>query len=123
MSESRNAYRVLVGRPEGIRLLGSRDLEVLDLQNDSLLKADCEGLLGIKIFEKISSTTYPLLRQFASKIMSMYSSTYQCEQLFSKMKFIKSSHRSRLSDAHLLAQLKTACTDINPNFEEIAFEK
>ncbi|CAI6350830.1 unnamed protein product [Macrosiphum euphorbiae] len=81
--------------------------------------------------EKLSSdfysfvpTRYVEIRRFASKIISMFSSTYQCEQLFPLMNSNKSPVRSRLTDTHLNAVLKVASSNnMSPEIEKLVGEK
>ena len=49
--------------------------------------------------------SFPNLKKHAREMMSIFSSTYLCEQTFSKMKYVKSKSRTNLSDKHLQATL------------------
>ena len=51
---------------------------------------------------------YPCLHCHAVKMASLLGSLYLCEQLFSRMKYTKSSARSALTDEHLQAVLRIA---------------
>ncbi|KAK0141890.1 General transcription factor II-I repeat domain-containing protein 2B [Merluccius polli] len=56
--------------------------------------------------------------------MSLFGGTYSCEQMFSVMKLKKTSHRSRLTDQHLVSVLKVAIAkDIKPRIDEIISQK
>ena len=49
----------------------------------------------------------------------MFGSTYCCEQLFSKMKYIKSRIRSQLSDCHLNDILLLSISSIDLDIESL----
>ena len=58
----------------------------------------------------------------ASK-MGLFSSTYLCEQFFSKMGFMKSPYRSVVTDEHLENRLRIASTSINVNLNRVVQKK
>ena len=96
-----NPFRIEIGT-----VIPELQLEVLDLQNDRFIKEECRDLVGAGIFLKLPFTAYPLLRHFAHRIMRMYASTYQCEQLLCIKKSIKSNHRTHIINDNQLAELK-----------------
>jgi len=60
----------------------------------------------------------------AARIMSMFGSTYVCEQFFLSVKLNKSALRSRLTDEHLRATLLLATAhDIKPNLDVLVSAK
>ena len=60
------------------------------------------------------------LKKMAIALLSAFGSTYLCEQIFSHVKFIRSAHRSRLTedDSKLCAQLKVS--KFSPNITELS---
>uniref|UniRef100_A0A3Q3WGI8 HAT C-terminal dimerisation domain-containing protein n=1 Tax=Mola mola TaxID=94237 RepID=A0A3Q3WGI8_MOLML len=60
-------------------------MELIDLQSDSYLRAKFQDM--------------PQLRLHAACVLSMFGSTYLCEQLFSVMNLNKTKHRSRIATA------------------------
>ncbi|XP_072251164.1 general transcription factor II-I repeat domain-containing protein 2B-like [Leuresthes tenuis] len=60
------------------------------------------------VFETWSAIpdTYINMKKYAFGVLSIFGSTYLCEQLFSSMNFIKNKHRSRLADESLQACMK-----------------
>ena len=48
-----------------------------------------------------------------------FGTTYVCEQAFSKLKYVKSTHRSKLTDKHLKAILLIGCSNSKPNTDDI----
>ncbi|UYV64210.1 GTF2IRD2 [Cordylochernes scorpioides] len=75
-------------------------IEVIDIQCDSDLKAKFIEV-GVSEFYKYLPARFENTRKLAYEIMSMFGSTYRCEQLFSLMKGNKSPIKSRITDVHL----------------------
>ena len=94
-------------------------LELIDLQANEVLK---EGQL-VEFYRSLPDNVFPNLKKFASKMASMYWTTYICEQTFSKMKYVKLEHRTRLIDGHLKAILMVGCCTSKPNVGDIMKEK
>lgn len=82
-------------------------MELIELQSDSILKAKYHEI-GVPGFYTYLPPSYVQIRHLASRVLSMFASTYLCEQLFSLMKATKTTHRSRLTDEHLSSILKVA---------------
>lgn len=59
------------------------------------------------------------MKSFAKGLVSIFGSTYLCEQTFSKMNYIKSKYRSRLTDENLKCILKVGGTKFEPKWVEI----
>jgi hypothetical protein len=69
-------------------------IEVIQLKNDlvySPLFAPDQDLL--RAYQSLPPTSYPGIRRFAARFISMFGSTYRCEQLFSKMGYAKNRYR------------------------------
>ena len=62
---------------------------------------------------------YMNMKKYALGVLSIFGSTYLCEQVFSSMNFIKSNHRSRLTDESLQSCLKIKVTSYSPDVEKI----
>ncbi|XP_027630208.1 general transcription factor II-I repeat domain-containing protein 2B isoform X3 [Tupaia chinensis] len=73
-------------------------MEVIDLQCNTVLKAKYDKV-GIPDFYKYLWSSYPKYRQHCAKILSMFGSTYVCEQLFSIMKLSKMKYCSQLKES------------------------
>ncbi|KAK0146754.1 hypothetical protein N1851_013961 [Merluccius polli] len=56
------------------------------------------------------------------KILSIFGSTYLCEQVFSSINIIKSKYRSRLTNQSLLSCLKMKVTSYSPDIGKICSE-
>ncbi len=99
------------------------ELELIELQCNTHLKTQFETV-GAAEFAPLLPASMPQLRLHAARVMSMFGSTYSCEQMFSIMKLTKTSHRSRLTDQHLVSVMKVAMAkDINPRIDKIFSKK
>lgn len=95
------------------------EMELLELQEDHSLKMHHKSTQSANEFWKlVSPSKYPNLRKAASRLLSIFGTTYCCESLFSTMKFIKSKHRSQLTNEHLTELIRTALTNYEPNFRK-----
>lgn len=98
-------------------------LEVIDLQCDSNLREKFSSV-GLDSFYQFLLPDYPNLTTLAGKILSMFGTTYLCEQVFSVMNINKNKLRSRLSNKHLNDILKlTAAQNIEPDIDSLVKSK
>lgn len=73
-------------------------LEVRDLQAYYLLiEYHREGKL-VEFYSCLPDDEYPKLRKYAFGMASVFSTTYVCEETFSKINFVKSEHQTRLNN-------------------------
>jgi hypothetical protein len=93
-------------------------LELIDLQANDELKAIFKNENLISFYDKLEDSYYPILKNNARKIISIFGSTYLCEQTFSKLKYIKSKNRSRLTDLHLENYLQIGLSKLKPNLKK-----
>jgi len=81
--------------------------ELIDLKSNSVLGKEERRLQIAEFWGLVAKTDkFPILCNFVAKLLSMLSTTYECEKSFSLMNLIKSSVRSRLSDSHLSSCLR-----------------
>ena len=74
---------------------------------------------------------FPNLNKFQDKFpnlnmasrMTLFGSTYLCEQFFSKMGFMKFSYRSVMTGEHLENRLRIASTSIKVNLNRVVQKK
>eukprot|EP00079_Xenopus_tropicalis_P009770 XP_002934073.2 PREDICTED: general transcription factor II-I repeat domain-containing protein 2A-like [Xenopus tropicalis] len=64
--------------------------------------------------------TYHTLQRVSIAVLTMFGSTYACEQSFSHLKNIKTNLRSRLTDGSLNACMKLNLTTYQPDFKAIS---
>ena len=98
-------------------------LELIDLQADEYLKSQLNQTDLISFYKDLSETEYPRLRDLARRYFTMFASKYTCEQTFSRLNYIKCSHRSRLSDEHLHALLRCATSGLECDIKKLARAK
>ncbi|KAG7483328.1 general transcription factor II-I repeat domain-containing protein 2-like [Solea senegalensis] len=96
-------------------------MELIELQCNDTLKAKFESVSAAE-FARFIPDTMPELRTQVARTLSMFGSTYLCEQLFSLMKLNKTSHRSRLTDEHLNSVLRISSAQ-TPNIDELVLIK
>jgi len=63
---------------------------------------------------------YSNTRRLALGLLTLFGSTYSCEQFFSSMNYIKNKYRSRLTDESLKALLRLKTTQYVPNLKKLA---
>ena len=98
-------------------------LELIDLQCDTAMK-DTFASVGLDTFYQYLVPQYPKLTAMAAKVLSMFGTTYLCEQVFSVMNNNKTKQRSRLTNEHLNDIVKCAATqDLTPNIDALVKEK
>ena len=74
------------------------------------------------VFEtwKALPETYGNMKKYAFAVLSMFGSTYFCEQIFSNMNYIKSKYRTRLTDESLQSCVKIKVTNYMPDVEKLS---
>lgn len=97
-------------------------MELIELQcSDTASYFDA---VGAAQFPQFIPHTMPQLRIQAAQMLSMFGSTYICEQLFSTMKMTKTSHRRRLTDEHLCSILRiSSAQSLCPDIDKLASKK
>ncbi|XP_067094207.1 general transcription factor II-I repeat domain-containing protein 2B-like [Osmerus mordax] len=65
---------------------------------------------------------YVNMKKYALGVLSIFGSTYVCEQVFSNMNFIKSKHRARLTDDSLRSCVKMKVTAYSPDVQTLCVE-
>lgn len=98
-------------------------MELAELQTCDSLKDAFKTSSLPNFYASLPSETYPILRNHALKMATIFGSTYVCEQTFSRMKHLKSPTRSRLTDAHLHHLLRLAVTNMEPDIDHLISQK
>lgn len=98
-------------------------MELAELQNCDSLKDAFKSSSLLNFYASLPSETYPNIRNHALKMVTIFGSTYVCEQTFSRMKHLKSPTRSRLTDAHLHHLLRLAVTNMEPDIDHLISQK
>ncbi|XP_025409478.1 general transcription factor II-I repeat domain-containing protein 2B-like [Sipha flava] len=98
-------------------------LEVIELISNNNFKDYFKEASLQQFYAMLPEESFPNLKKHAREIISIFSSTYLCEQTFSKMKYVKSKYRTNLSDEHLQATLLIGTTKFDANFQDILKDK
>jgi hypothetical protein len=99
---------------------GKFQLELIDLQCDVNLKTMFDKVEIQEFYRLANPERYPTLRDNATEVLSMFGSTYICEQYFSQMNHIKNKLRSRMVTRHLQAVSRITTTSFSTNFLAVA---
>ena len=94
-------------------------MELIDLQSDNDLKRAYDNNDLVMFYKNHVCGKYPNLEQHAKKFVSLFGSTYCCEQFFSRMKFTKNRYRCQLTDEHLTSQLRVATTSVKADIDKM----
>lgn len=87
---------------------------------EEIIKLRCDIFLKSRVYSDtdfwklISEETFPNIYKLILYLKSYFGSTYLCESAFSTMNAIKTKHRSRLTDKHLISCLRIAISSYQP---------
>jgi hypothetical protein len=100
-------------------------MEAIELQCSEELKAKFSSCSLFNFYKNVivPSGQFPSLIDNALQVVSMFGSTYRCEQLFSKMKFSKSQLRSQLTDNHLNDILFLSSSVLKPDLDSLCSDR
>lgn len=94
-------------------------LELLDLQASNDLKETFKSVSLPDFYKSLSDDLYSNLKNFAAMFLSLFGSTYICEQAFSSLKMNKSKNRSLLTDSNLHDVMRISTSKFTPSFKQI----
>ncbi len=99
-------------------------MELIKLQSNEFLKSKfhSDGVSLKDFYKKYlhETTSFPNLTDHAKTIICMFGSTYVCEHLFSKMKFVKNKMHTTRTDSHLDAVLRLSTSKISANVDKLS---
>lgn len=90
--------------------------EVIELQHDTNLKDTFESGVNIEDFWTQKALSFPKVRDIAIRYLTLFSSTYLCEQGFSTLLIIKNKHRNRLDAS---ADMRLAISNTEPRIQKL----
>ncbi|KAF7691531.1 General transcription factor II-I repeat domain-containing protein 2A [Cucumispora dikerogammari] len=95
-------------------------LELVDLQVDNILKESFMTVNLLEFYGSLSKAAFPNLKDLASKMLTVFGSTYICEQAFSTLKISKSKNRTLLTDCNLKAFIRITTSKMTPNSKKLS---
>uniref|UniRef100_A0A3B3XNZ9 DUF4371 domain-containing protein n=1 Tax=Poecilia mexicana TaxID=48701 RepID=A0A3B3XNZ9_9TELE len=101
----------------------SLQLELIEMQCDDSLKSQHQLLSLPEFYQSLDNAKFPLMRLHAKRMMSLFGSTYICEQTFPQLNQNKSRLRTRMTDTHLCEILRVSTTKLSPNMSTILQSK
>ena len=101
----------------------SLQLELIKMQCDDSLKNQHQLLSLPDFYQSLEKAKFPLMRRHAKRMMSLFGSTYICEQTFSLLTLNKSRLRTKMTDSHLRDVLRISTTKLTPDLPAILQSK
>lgn len=94
--------------------------QLIELQADDELKLEFNRDHIEEFWIGLHPGAFQELRTMAVDLLTIFGSTYICEQCFSSINFIKNKYRNRLTNRHLDNITRIATTSLEPDFAAIA---
>uniref|UniRef100_A0AAR2KGQ1 SPIN-DOC-like zinc-finger domain-containing protein n=1 Tax=Pygocentrus nattereri TaxID=42514 RepID=A0AAR2KGQ1_PYGNA len=98
-------------------------LELIKIQCDDCLKNHHQQLSLPEFYRGLEKEKFPLMRRHVKKMISLFGSTYICEQTFSLLTLNKSRLRTKMTDSHLHNILRISTTKFTPDLPAILRSK
>ena len=92
-------------------------IRIIEMQEDQALHLKYKSTSITEFWKFIPESKYFELKKAACWIISVFVTTYVHESFYSTLKFVKSKHRSILTNKHLKELLRSAVTNYSPNFK------
>ncbi|KAJ8721019.1 hypothetical protein PYW08_006484 [Mythimna loreyi] len=90
--------------------------ELIEMQHDTNLKDTFESGTTLKDYWCQKAVSFPKVRDIAIRYLTLFSTTYLCEQGFSTLLIIKNKHRNRLNAA---ADMRLALSSTEPRIQKL----
>ena len=100
--------------------VSAAEMELTELQEDLSLNNFNQCHSTAEFWQQVTERKYPELKKTSARLLSVFSTTYCCESLFSAMKFVKSKYRASLTNEHLSELIRTALTSYRADFQKRA---
>ena len=72
------------------------------LQANDLLKEKHKEEILLEFYRYLLDVGFPKLKKFAAGMALVFGTNYVCELAFSKLKYVKSTHRTKLIDKYYI---------------------
>ena len=102
-----------------VTLTANIEAELLDLQQDFVLKSMHQSQSTLEFGKQVSIDKYPTLKQTSKRLLSLLGTTCCCEFVLSVTKYVKSKNRAVLTNQHLKELMRTATTCYELNFKKM----
>jgi hypothetical protein len=103
---------------------GIMPIKLNDTQYNTDLEEKYKNVGLLDFYSKyIEKETFPAILSHAIFMMSLFGSTYVCEQLFFQIKNVKSKVRTRMTEVHLENSLRIASSHIKTDIDKSAKQK
>jgi hypothetical protein len=90
--------------------------ELIEMQHDSNCKDTFEAGIKLEDFWSQKAISFPKIREIALRYLTLFSTTYLCEQGFSALLIIKNKHRNRLDAS---ADMRLALSSTEPRIQQL----
>uniref|UniRef100_A0A3P9JPU4 SPIN-DOC-like zinc-finger domain-containing protein n=1 Tax=Oryzias latipes TaxID=8090 RepID=A0A3P9JPU4_ORYLA len=98
-------------------------MELIEFQCDTELRRKFVSLPLRDFYPHVSKQRYPQMRKNAQVMLSLFGSTYICEQTFRLMNLNKIKLRGTLTDSHLQDILTLSVSKLQPNIQSLIKSK
>lgn len=95
-------------------------MNIVDLQSNTSLKTEFKESANLVYFYKSLGFNFKELKKFAQQMITMFGSTYLCEQTFSILNYRKNRYCSRLTDEHLEAILRVSTSKMEADIKKLS---
>ena len=92
-------------------------MELIELKNNAQLVKKFEDKNDLLETWKVA-VEYPKLREIARNTLVLFGSTYMCEALFSRMKYLKNKYRTILVDTNLASGIRLMISSECPTLRD-----
>lgn len=92
-------------------------MNMIDFQSNDVLKSTFYELNDLVKFYGSFHSDFDELKKLAQQFITIFGSTYLCEQTFSIVNYRKNKYASCLTDEHLRATLRIATTNMTANIQ------
>jgi hypothetical protein len=87
-------------------------IELIDMQTNDELKEAFHPNIREQFYKCLSDSKFPNIKRLATKMLTVFRSTYIVQQTFSRMKLIKSKFLTRMTNDHLHHWLRKSFTNL-----------
>lgn len=94
-------------------------LQLIELQCDNSLENHHQPLSLPDFYQSLEKDKFALMRRHAKRMVSLFGSTYICEQTFSVLTPNKNRLRTKMTDSHLCDVFYISTTKLTPDLPAV----